>query len=339
MLSALIFGSCKKDDIEPIGFYQVDYYTHTDQDQTFEYYYDDGQLVAGGLDEYMVKVYSEAGSFDEEQLLLMKFKEELANFSDTLIPYTYFVGLNYQGELNKPLTIGLNLDYPFNNPAHLDYLENEFFKENLEDMKLMKLEFDGLADIYYDPDFDLVEIPFALDEELNDAVFQTEDLNALYVLCWTEQKWSDTLTFNISGSDTNAQDILHEGYRYTPINAEGASYRNGNLVLNYTPASFASETSTNDLGWKIEEIRMKIADPSPGIIDHSDIELSCLLSIDDGTGPTYTYLELYTNTSVEMISWPQTNGYGELNISGSMRLQMTQGLLATDINVKFRRQR
>lgn len=338
-----VFASCKKDDVEPIGFYQVDYYTHPNEDQTFLYYYDDGQLVAGGLDEYMVSVNTVAGTFEDEKLLLLKFKEEIANFPDTLIPYTYFVGLNYQQEINHPLSFGLNLDYPFNNPAHSDYLENEFFLENIESMKLVKLAFEGLADVYNDPDFTIEELPFSYDGEMNDVTFETEDLNALYVLCWSEDQWSDTLSFDITGSDANSQNLIQQGYRYTPIDAEGATFRNGNLVLNYTSESLLTEVSTNDQGWKINELRIKIANPSVGIVDHNDLQLSLLLSIDDGSGSsnskTYSYLEVFSTTSIEIVSLPGINGYGEINISGSMRLQMTQGILGSDINIKFKRQR
>lgn len=340
LVTLIAFWSCKKEEIEPIGFYQVDYYTSSEKDQSFFYYYDDGQLVANGLDEYMASVYSTAGTFNEEQILLLKIKEEISNFPDTLIPYTYFMGLNYQGEINKELTVGFNLDYPFNNPAHSDYLENEFFKANISKMKMIKVEYEGLADIYSDPDYTLEEYPFTINSDFNDVEFSTDDLNALYVLCWSEEKWSDSLSFSISGSDANTQEILHQGYRHTPIDAEGATYRNGSLVINYTPSSFISEISTNDYGWKLNEFKLKIANPSTGLIDMNEVELSMLVEIDNGNNTsTYTYLEPMSTTTIEILNSPNVNEYGELKLSGHMRLPYNQGVYVIDTNIKFKRQR
>ena len=335
-----IVAACKKDDLEPVGIFESNYYTATDEAQDFYFYYDDGEFVAGGLDEHMVSIHSEAGTFTSEELLLLKYTPNIGELPDSLVPFTYFTGISYQGDLSLPIEYRINYLYPYNNGAHQDNEEYQFFLNNLDKMVLVELEFEAGAEIYYDPNFDLSFSPFTIDQNTNDIVFNTANASSLFGLCWPEESWRDSIYFDIQAGATNTQTAVYSGTRTTSLNAEGATYvSNDVLYLKYSTKSFTEGTDIDPDGWRIREINIAIQNPAVGTIDPNQISFDVLIGKKDGDYYDYTHLLLHANTSIEILNWPDYREYGSLLIDGFLTLQTTLNPTPVTLEINFKRQR
>lgn len=332
--------SCQKDEIEPVGFYEANYYTSPDSAQSFFYYFDDGELVANGLDEYVVSVQSEAGTFTQEQLLLLKMRSSFEELPDSIIPWTYFLGLNYNDTILKQVKMDFNVDYPFNNYAHQDFYNELFFSSNIDKMKLVKIKYTDPAGLYYNPNYEISNVAFTFIPEESKISFITQETDALYALCWIEQPFNDTLSLQInSGSNTNTNQTIQKGFRNENLQ-EGAVIKNDILYLDYTPSSYLNETNTDSDGWRFEEIHLLITNPSERIVDHQDIQLDLIITRDESaTLKENTRLKLTSNTIVEIIKWPEVGDYGVINFDGFMERESTQTTINIDFNINFKRLR
>jgi hypothetical protein len=332
----LLLIACRKETVTPIGFFEVNYYTAPNEKQEFLYYYDDGERVAGGLDDFMVKLVTEPGTFTQEGLLTLKMKTSFPTLSDSLVPFTYFIGLNYGYSVEKPIQCSFNLNYPFNLTSHTNYEDYVFFMENIQRLKMFKLTLDENASLYYNPDFELEEELFSYDQVSGLVTFDITDKNALYVLSWVNTRFSDTLSLQLSGG-------LEEQYNYagykSPSNNQGAYVSFGALKIDYTPQSFQATTNTDLSSWFLNELHLTIQNPQQGIVNHEQIQLDLLISKQQTGYQDVTRLLLNPSTQVEIVDWPEVNAYGRLNISGIMRNEMTQGNVSVNFSVKFKRLR
>lgn len=333
-------ASCQKEDIEPVGFFEANYYTSFDSAQTFYYYFDDGEFVANGLDEYVAAVHSEAGTFSQEQLLLLKMRSNFEELPDSIIPWTYFLGLNYGDSIQKEVTMDFNVNYPFNNYAHRDFYNELFYSSNIDKMKIVKVKYTDPVGLYYNPDYNFEFIPFTYLPEESKVTFVTQETDALYALCWIEQAFEDTLLLQLnSGSNNNTHQIIQKGFRSENLQ-EGTVTNNNILYIDYTPLSFEAQTSTNPDGWRFEELHLVIKNPSEKLIDHEDIQLNLIITRDvSATLKENTRLKLTSNTVVEIINWPEIGGYGEIVFDGYMEREISQTIINTDFIIKFKRLR
>lgn len=336
----LIMLSCEKEGTQPIGFFQTSYFTKSDEAQEFKYYYDDGEFVAGGLDQYMAAISSESGTFSSEELLMLKYTPEINSLVDSLIPFSYFMGMSYTGEINQAVEFRINYEYPYNNIAHEDFIETQFFLNNIGELRLLELSFQEGSEVYYDPDFIVSEIPFFLDEDTKDVVFSTDNPNSMFAFCWVEQPWQDTLIFEIPGSYSNTEEGIYGGIRQSSINAQGATFTSENIIhFIYNNNSLKSETNSNDQGWSVHQLDLIIRNPGLGLVDHENIDLDLLIGRNNSGTFQYTHLNLNSSTQVEFIKWPNYREYGELSFSGPMTLATDLSSPNTSFSIKFKRQR
>lgn len=337
LLCLITLNSCKPINVEPVGFINANYNTKIDENQTFEYFYDDGELVAGGLDEYVAKIETNSGTFNTESLLLLKFKRSIEQLSDSLIPFTYFMGLNYADTLLKDVTFSFNLNYQYNNTSHTNYSEYLFLKENISFLRLYEIKYETLASIYYDPDISVSEHSFEIIG--NDITFKTKNKNSLFGLCWIEETWEDTISFE-KGSLT--QQNIYKGNRAQNNNLEGAylNLDNQQFYMNYSDLSMIDSSNSIFTGWHFHKLNMIIDNPHSGIIDHSSIYLDAVIyQYNSGFTADKSYLKITDNTIIDFIDWPGTNNYGKLHIHGSMFQESTQSNTPIDLVINFKRQR
>lgn len=341
LIMVLQLISCQKEDIEPVGFFEANYYTAPDSAQSFYYYFDDGEFVAGGLDEYMVTFHSEAGTFNAEQLLLLKLRSRFEELPDSIVPWTYFMGLNYSDSINKEVTVDFNVQYPYNNFAHSSFSNERFFSENINQMRLLKVKYTDPPGLYYNPEYEISFVSHDYDDLNQRISFKTDEADALYALCWVEKPFQDTINFQVnSGGGINDQTVVQYGFR-NESQLEGAVFEAPFLTIDYTPKSSWSETNTDEDGWRFEELHMTIQNPQEGIIDAANIQMELIISIKtSATGKSATRLLLTNNSNLEIITWPsEPGGFGELNISGFMEKEYDQTMTNVDFNLKFRRLR
>lgn len=332
-----IFQSCKPIKVEPVGFYNANYVTKTNENQEFEYFFDDGELVAGGLDEYVAKIETEAGTFSEEKILLLKYKSKIEQLNDTIIPFTYFMGLKFEGDIQKDVTFSLNANYLYNNPAHLDYAEYLFLKNNLSQLKLFEVEYEDMASIYYDPDVTVTEVPFEIKGK--DIQFKTKSKTALYGLCWVEKNWEDTLQFQTGSLN---QMNIYQGNKAKNNNLEGAYFNQENqqFYMNYTDLSLQDSLNSIHTGWHFYQMNLIIDQPQLGMMDNANVYLDAVIfQYDPGFEPLKSYLRVVNTTNVEFINWPNANEYGQLHIYGNMLQESNQQLKNVDFLINFKRQR
>jgi len=336
-----VFIACNKEEVEPIGFTKVNYVTKSDEAQVFDYFYDDGKYVAGGLDEYVASIRTQSGTFDTEQLLLMTFRRDEAIFPDSLIPFTYALGTNYIDSTNKAVEYRINLDYPYNNIAHQDYHELQFFKANIDKMHLYRIKTEGNGSFYYDPNIEINEIAFSTDKSTNDIVFETHDLKSAYALCWKENPWKDSIYIEIKdGAKSNIINIVEAGARKRSANStEGALLRDNYFLMQYTYNERVSVTETSFDGWKIDDLYITINQPKQGAILKKDISLSLLIKDKNGIGAVKTYLKILNSTNIEIVQWPDYGKKGVLRIYGWMQIEAYQRNVQVDLKIKFTRQR
>lgn len=333
----ITLSSCKPINVEPVGFINANYNTSVNEHQTFEYFYDDGELVAGGLDEYIAKIESNSGTFKNESMLLLKFKRSIEQLSDSLIPFTYFMGINYADTILKDVKFSFNLNYQYNNPSHINRSEYFFLKENISFLKLYKIEYETLASLYYDPDIILSEYPFEIIGD--DVVFETKDKNSLFGLCWSEETWTDTVTFQ-KGSLT--QQNIYKGNRAQNDNLEGAylNLENQQFYMNYSDLSMIDSLNSIYTGWHFHKLNMIIDNPQNGIIEHSSVYLDAVIyKYNPGFPSDKSYLKITDNTIIEFINWPGTNEFGKLHIYGTMFQESNQLNTSIDLIINFKRQR
>lgn len=339
-LLLLLIGACEKDTVEPVGLFEANYYTSPNEDQTFNYYYDDGELVAGGLDEYLVSIRSQAGTFNSEELLLLKYTAEMGSLADSLVPFTYFTGMSYKGSLNQEVEYRINYLYPYNNAAHADNEEYQFFLSRIDEMLLVELEFEAGADIYYDPNFTSSVLNYTVDQQNNEIVFNTSHPSSLFALCWPEEAWKDTLMLDIPGSGSNVQEAIYGGTRSTAVNPQGATYVSKDvLYLKYNDLSFVEESSSSADGWKIKEINIAVQNPVQGSIAHEQVQFDVLIGKPDGGFYEYTHLLLHPSTNIEILNWPDYREYGIIRFDGPIYLESTLAAQNTTLEIKFKRQR
>ena len=338
LLNSII--SCQKEDIIPVGFFEANYYTSPDSAQSFYYYFDDGEFVANGLDEYVAAVHSEAGTFTQDQLLLLKMRSNFEELPDSIIPWTYFLGLNYDETILKEVKVDFNVEYPFNNYSHQDFYDELFFSSNIDKMTLIKVKYTDPAGLYYNPDYEISEVPFTYVSEESKITFTTQETDALYALCWIEQPFEDTLLLQVnSGSNTNTNETIQKGFRNESLQ-EGAILKNNILYIDYTPLSLLEASNTNADGWRFEELHLLITDPSERIVDHQDIQLNLITTRDESaTLKENSRLKLTNNTIVEIIKWPEVGEYGIINFDGFMERESSQATINVDFNIKFKRLR
>jgi hypothetical protein len=328
--------ACRKETVTPVGFFEANYYTSPNEKQEFLYYYDDGERVAGGLDDFMVKLVTEPGTFTQQALLTLKMKTNFPTFTDSLLPFTYFIGLNYGHVIEKPIKCSFNLNYPFNLSSHTNYEDYVFFMDNIHKLKLFKLVLDENASLYYNPEFELIEEHFVYDQDSARVTFDITDKNALYVLSWVNTRFSDTLSLQLSGGIE--EQYIYNGYKSTSNN-QGAYVSFGSLKLDYTPQSFRSTTNTDLSSWFLNELHITIQNPQEGVVNHEQIQLDLLISRQQSGYQEVSRLLLNPTTQVEIVEWPEVNEYGIINISGIMRNEMTQGNVSVNFSVKFKRLR
>ena len=336
LLLGLLLG-CKKEELEPLAIEPVGYTTKTNESQLFYFYYDDGQKVAGGLDEYMAKISSEENTFNTEQLLLLSFKNEVQNFPKEIVPYTFFISSNYKKELNKTVKITYNLAYPFNNTAHDNFEEQQFYAENIELMKLFKIEQGENGNLYYDAEYSFDTIPFSFNKATNEVTFETNDLSAYYGLCWQEQTRQDSISFYISDADLTNKTVFveNETWSVDAIVKEGGSFQNNIITLYYNDYQRISVLDSNSSGWRLGDFSMDISNPTIGLIDRENIDADILIQDDNG----YTHLRLTNSTQVIVKKLPEIRQRGELQITGMMYVEMYQREVEVDISIQFDRQR
>lgn len=335
------FLSCKPEITEPISIKTVNYTTLIDEDQKFDYYYDDGQKVAGGLDEYMTTIRSTSGTFTKESLLLLSFKNELDNLPKHIIPYTFFVGTNHKDSIYKPVEFWLNLNYPFNNYAHEKYENEVFFQKNISKMKLYKVNNGKNGNLYYDPEITYTTIPFEYMAESNEIKFTTQDLKANYGLCWEEIQFRDSLSFKISDDINSNHTIGIEDKTWSPnlLLLEGARYTDNILSLYYNDIERISLFDLNDLGWKMGNISVNITEPSKGIISHEKIESDIIISIIEKEYTDYSHLNIINETIIEIEKMPTLHETGIIHFKGKMNLQVYQKNVEVDLFIQFTQQR
>ena len=322
-------------NIKPIGE-PVDYTTNPNKSQIFNYFFDDGEYVAGGLDEYLASIHTEQGTFSSEQLLLMTYKIKSNELPDSIIPFSYILGTNYTTLLNKEVEYRINTNYPYNNNAHKEYLEEVFFKEHISEMVLYKFEMEEIGSYYFDPNITLIEYPFTIDDNSDDIIFKTKDINSSYALCWKEKPWIDSINFYIQdGVQTNSINIIDKGKKNN-INSEGAIYKNNILYLTYLETEIDYQQSTNDTGWTVRDINIEISDLLQGTISHNNIKLDILIKDKNGL---LTQLLISDNTQIEMETCPDFGEKGKLIISGQMYIQSYQRNVNVNLEIIFYRQR
>ena len=327
--------SCKKETVEPIGK-TVDYTTNPNKTQVFKYYFDDGEYIAGGLDQYLASIHSSKGTFTKEQLLLMTYKVKSKELPDSIIPFSYILGTNYSTQLNKEVNFHINTDYLYNNDAHKEFTEVQFFKHHINDMVLFKFSIEEKGVYYYDPEIILTECPFVFDEDLKDVIFKTKDINSSYALCWKEKHWTDSIYFNIQDNTaSNTINIIENGCKNN-INKEGAIYKSNCLYLTYSEKEMYSQQVTNNEGWTIYDLYVKVDEPFQGIINSDNINIDMLIKDKYGS---LTNLIMTENTQVEIIKFPDFDERGELKITGKMRIQCYQKEVNIDLKMYFYRQR
>lgn len=331
----LLISSCKPEQIEPNGFYSADYITKANESQIFEYFYDDGELVAGGLDDYLVKLESESGTFTSEELILINYKSYITELPDTLIPFTYFMGLKYTNEILKDITVNFNLNYQFNNIAHTNYAEFLFFTQNIDYLKLYKINYNDQAALYYDADIDFSLQPFEIIN--NNITFKTKEKNALFGLCWEEPTWTDTILFE---RGTLTQQNVYSSNRAYNTNTEGAYVENNILNMHYSHATLIDSVNSTQNGSHFYKLNLLINNPTEGVIDHNNIYLDLMIEEQIlGTSTTKSYLKLTNNSVIEIIEWPEYGKKGILEMSGLFKSELSQGNVNLDLTINFLRQR
>lgn len=336
-LLGLFLLSCEKIE-EEVDLFEAEYTSKINDAQSFYYFYDDGVWVSGGLDQYMCKINTVSGTFVENNMpVLIEMFDSIPSIGDSLIPFTYFLGLKYNSQINSPFNFTINGNYQFNLPTHRNYNEYQFFKENLIDMHLYELTFESASELYEDPDFEIKEVPFVIDIDSNLIQFETQKLNAVYGFCWKENKFSDTITFQISPDGNNMNISSHQAYR--KFTNEGAVYYGRDLEIDYLPTSEVNQQNSVSTGWYFRELHLDIKNPTLGIVDHENINFTCISQkTESGTYET-SYIELLPNTEIRIVDWPEINEYGEIIITGIAKLVMTQSNVPINMTLKFKRLR
>ncbi|MCH2233292.1 MAG: hypothetical protein MK078_03480 [Crocinitomicaceae bacterium] len=335
-IAIIILGitSCKKIDVSPAGFFEANYITDPNTDQSFTYYYDDGELVADALGNPIVNVTSSAGTFDQESLLLLKFKREIEQLQDSILPYTYFMGIQYDDTIKQDLNLSFNLNYAYNNTVNKNYYEREFMRDNFSQLKLYEIQYEDQASFYYDPNVTVVEKPFVI--EGNELKFSTSSKSSLFGFCWVEESWQDTLQFQLSGTD---QTNLYQGNRANPTGREGAYLAGNTLFLDYSDSTFADSTIAGGSLWRIRECHLAINNPSESVIDNNDVFSDIIIFRYLGTTKIHTRLSITEDTEIEILNWPDNNQHGRLSITGQVRKEDTQSDVLIDMIINFKRQR
>ena len=70
ILIIVLYSSCKKQEVEPIGFTKANYVTKISEDQIFEYYHDDGKYIGYGLEQYVATIKSSANLTRKHRLFM-----------------------------------------------------------------------------------------------------------------------------------------------------------------------------------------------------------------------------------------------------------------------------
>lgn len=337
---ALLLSSCEKQEIEPVGFFEANYYTDPSSDQTFSYYFDDGEFVAGGLDEYIAAVNSSAGTFNQEQLLLLKMRTVFDDLPDSIVPWTYFMGLNYSDTLLKTITVEFNTAYPYNNFAHSTFNNELFYSQNIQDMKLIKVKYTDPAGLYYDPSYEFTIDGLSFNAGEDKVSFETQTTDEIYALCYVAKPFQDSLFFSLnSGGGENDQVSVHEGFRKVNL-LEGAVFESNLFQLDYTPASNSYLNNSDDTGWQLKEIHLKTINIQEGIISNDAIQLEMLIEQKlSEVNSDITRLKLTSNTTVDLVSWPDVGEYGTIVFDGFMEKEATQNIVNVDLAIKFKRLR
>jgi hypothetical protein len=327
--------SCKPERIEANGFYSADFFTNPDESQTFEYYFDDGELVAGGLDDYVVKIESENETFSSVELILIKYKKNINELPDSLIPLTYFMGIQYNGEMNKAVNISFNHNYPYNNVAHQNYAEYLFFKKNINSLQLYRIEYDEKAALYFDSDIKYFQHPFEVTD--NDIKFTTDNKNAFFGFCWREKTWTDTIRYDQSSM---SQVNIYSSNKAYETNNNGTFVENEIFYLNYDVGTLIQTEGIVSGNNQFYNMNLIIQNPGEGEVSHTDIYLDLLLEeVTSENTKIKSYLKITENTEVNMVEWPEYGERGILNISGTMKSELTQTNISIDLNINFFRQR
>ena len=325
--------ACSKDDIQPLGFEEVNFVTNPSAAQEFEYYYDDGDLVGFGLTDYVLKFETGSGTFSSQENLLVRYKTSINQLSDSIIPFTFFMGMKYNGELNKAVNVTYNLDYQYNNPAHQTYEEFVFLRKNVDKMRLFKINYEGLASVYYDPDITVEEVPFNLSN--NNIQFSTSDKSALYGFCWLEKNWSDTVSMTYSG---NVQTHIFQANRAQQEIPEGAAIYGDDLYLSYSAKSLYSEQNST-AQWSFESFNLVIHNPNLGVVDHENVICDLIVFKEDTSVDRYTNLSVNDNTVIEITKWPNLLEEGEITFSGQMFNEFQQSSSSVNMTLNFTRLR
>jgi len=344
LLIIIVFISCEKENIENDANV-VNYITKTDEDQIFDYYYDDGMFVLNGLDEYILSIKSEKGTFTKEQLLLMTFKTKIDILPDSITPFTFILGTNYFQALNKNAEIRINTNYPYNNTAHTYYADIEFYKEHIEDMVMYKFERENNSSYYYDPNIQISEQDFSFDKKTGDVIFYTNDITSSYALCWQEKHWKDSISFNFQDNGlTNTGYLIEKGIKNI-YNNEGAIFNNKTLNLVYSYDKIIKRINSHETGWLLHNINITILNPEQKIIPNNTVDLEMIIvdkEINDdfwGVDSLSTFLEITNETIIEIIQWPELGEKGLLKISGPMQIRAYQRKIHVNFELYFYRQR
>jgi len=337
ILIIVLYSSCKKQEVEPVGFTKANYVTKISEDQIFEYYHDDGKYIGYGLEQYVATIKSSANTFDKEQLLIMTFRSNADFLPDTINPFTYFLGTNYKEKLKKEVEYRINLNYHYDNSAHENISELEFYMQNLDKLHLFKLNIEPNGEYYYDPNATIDNIDYTIDTNKNDLVFTTDDINSAYALCFVETPWADSIKIIITdGAHTNNVNIVEKGLRNpNELTNEGTNYLSKVLRMQYTIDEQYSFIQTNENGWQINDIYIDISNPKQGIINSSQISFNLLINDEY----IKTHLQITANTIIEIERWPEFGERGKLHITGSMLIAAHDREVNVDIEISFKRQR
>ena len=337
LLIVLAYSSCEKQEVEPIGFTKAEYVTNPEKDQVFNYYHDDGKYVGYGLEQYLGAIKSKKNTFTKEQLLIMTFRKDDDFLPDTITPFTYFLGTNYKQVLNNKVEYRISLDYPYDNSAHKNQQEFQFFKDNIDKLNLFKMQIEDNGEFYYDPNVILTEVEYTIDEEKNDIVFFTDDIKASYGFCLKETTWIDSVNISISdGSMSNDIIIIEKGLGKRGDNTnEGSQFLSNVLQMQYTIDEQYYFSQTNNGGWQINDLFIDISNPIQGVIEPSQVSFNLLIN----DNYIKTHLNITDNTNIEIIEWPEFREQGKLKITGEMIIEAQNKLVNINAEISFKRQR
>lgn len=340
---ACLLICCQKEDIDPVGFYHSNYITNPNEAQEFEYFFDDGELVADGLENFVLKIKSEENTFDEEKLILIKSKRIIEGLSDTLIlPFTYFMGVHYEGNIKKELEVELNLNYQFDNYLHQNYSEYLYFREHPEKLKLYEIKAKNEDDdLFYNPEITYQDYPFELYN--NSITFKTSDKDALFGLCWTPENWYDTISITsntfyndqiLQPSVINPIPFLFYSVNQNPnLPFPGCRYDASKNIASFAYGIYNAACEPQTL----YNLQLLIESPANGIVNHDQLIISDLEVLNsDGKRFAYKFTE---NSIVELVHWPAIDEIGVIRIYGPFEDHLTDTLVNFDVEIKFKRYR